>query len=240
METTDSKIVETPAVDETPVVSETHVVSETANSDVQKVEETVSEASASEEVKPQVEVPQSMVNSLYLSETDDSTDTNNKVDDIKNITQVEDALLDKILDDMNIRAADNKVEAADTPSESENEENVATSSEEKEESEEEEDEAEDEEEEEEDEEEEEEDEEEEEEADGEEEEEEGEEEKEEGETVDGNIRYYPAIVIKRDHDIPFPITCMFTLLMLVYALRLFFTLCNMTGCNCNKNCICLA
>ena len=70
----------------------------------------------------------------------------------------------------------------------------------------------------------------------EEEEQEEEQEDEDEEEKPVNVR---TIVIKQQHEVPGLITCTFTLLMLVYALKVFFLLCGYTNC-CGSNCICLS
>ena len=76
-------------------------------------------------------------------------------------------------------------------------------------------------------------------------EEEEEEEDDEGEVEDEEeteeekrVRYMAVVIREKNNDIPFPITCAASLLIVVYMFKAFLILCAMTGCN--KNCVCLA
>jgi|694.fasta_scaffold73890_4 uncharacterized protein (DUF3084 family) len=74
--------------------------------------------------------------------------------------------------------------------------------------------------------------------DEEEEEEDDEEEEDEEETEEEKrVRYMAIVIREKNNEIPFPITCAASLLVVVYMFKAFMILCAMTGCN--KNCVCL-
>jgi hypothetical protein len=74
--------------------------------------------------------------------------------------------------------------------------------------------------------------------DDEEEEEEGEVEDEEETEEEKRVRYMAIVIREKNNEIPFPIICAGSLLVIVYMFKAFLILCAMTGCN--KNCVCLA
>jgi hypothetical protein len=74
--------------------------------------------------------------------------------------------------------------------------------------------------------------------DDEEEEEEGEVEDEEETEEEKRVRYMAIVIREKNNEIPFPIICAGSLLVIVYMFKAFLILCAMTGCN--KNGVCLA
>jgi len=70
------------------------------------------------------------------------------------------------------------------------------------------------------------------------EEEEGEVEEEEETEEEKRVRYMAIVIREKNNEIPFPIMCAGSLLVIIYMFKAFLILCAMTGCN--KNCVCLA
>lgn len=80
--------------------------------------------------------------------------------------------------------------------------------------------------------------------DSEEEEKEGEEEEEKNSDVEDfethKDTYVTSALIEHHYRFPFPITCTFSILMLIYTYQLFRMLCEAFGGGCNENCICFS
>jgi hypothetical protein len=67
------------------------------------------------------------------------------------------------------------------------------------------------------------------------------EEEEDDESEDNKaVHYIQTIVVKeRENDFPWQITCVASMMIVMYIFKLFLFLCALTGCTCNGRCVCM-